>query len=405
MKKVLFSLALLMGASTMSFAQVKVVKEAKSAATSMTPDFNKAEQLIAGALTNDETKNDPNTWNVAGLIQKGIYDAEIQKAYLQQPFDTIRAYNGVLNMFQYYLKCDELAQIPNEKGKIKNKYRKNNAAAMLQNRGNLINGGIQYFNLNDNAKAMKFFGTYVESASYDMLAKENLAAADTLLPQIAYYAELAASNAGEYDAVIKYSKIAINDKENGAVAMQLASDALKNKGETEAWLKSLEDGILKYPQNPYFFANLVDYYSNNGQAEKAMAFADKMLESEPNNKLFLYVKGYLYHTLEDFDNAIVYYKKAIEQDPEYAEAYANLGLVLLLQAQDFADATTTDVSDPAYAEAQAKLKKYYEEARPYYEKTRELRPDNKDLWLQGLYRIYYNLNMGPEFEEMEKMMQ
>ena len=46
----------------------------------------------------------------------------------------------------------------------------------------------------------------------------------------------------------------------------------------------------------------------------------------------------------------------------------------------------------------------YEEAKPFYEKARALKPDQKDLWLQGLYRVYYNLNMGPEFEEIDKMM-
>ena len=50
-------------------------------------------------------------------------------------------------MCQYYFKCDELAQIPNEKGKIKNKYRKANSSAILGERGNLINGGIQYYNM------------------------------------------------------------------------------------------------------------------------------------------------------------------------------------------------------------------------------------------------------------------
>ena len=43
-------------------------------------------------------------------------------------------------------------------------------------------------------------------------------------------------------------------------------------------------------------------------------------------------------------------------------------------------------------------------AKPYYEKARELKPDQKDLWLNGLYRVYYNLQMGPEFEEIEKLM-
>jgi hypothetical protein len=50
------------------------------------------------------------------------------------------------------------------------------------------------------------------------------------------------------------------------------------------------------------------------------------------------------------------------------------------------------------------VKKFYEEAKPFYEKARALKPDQQDLWLQGLYRVYYNLNMGPEFEEIDKMM-
>ena len=138
--------------------------------------------------------------------------------------------------------------------------------------------------------------------------------------------------------------------------------------------------------------------------KEAMEFADKMLTNDPNNKLYLYVKAYLYHNMKEYDNAIEYYKKAIAADPEYAEAYSNVGLVYLMKAQDYADKATTDINDPKYAEAQAAVKKFYEEAKPFYEKARALKPDQKDLWLQGLYRVYYNLNMGPEFEEIDKMM-
>ena len=65
---------------------------------------------------------------------------------------------------------------------------------------------------------------------------------------------------------------------------------------------------------------------------------------------------------------------------------------------------TTDVNDPKYKEDQITLKAFYENAKPCYEKARELKPDQKDLWLNGLYRVYYNLDMGPEFEEIEKLM-
>ena len=66
----------------------------------------------------------------------------MENAYLRKPYDTLQVYNSALNMCKFYFKCDELAQIPNEKGKIKNKYRKSNSATILAERGNLINGGI-----------------------------------------------------------------------------------------------------------------------------------------------------------------------------------------------------------------------------------------------------------------------
>ena len=403
MKRVLFSMVLLMAVS-FTFAQQKSVKEAKGIASDVKPDFKKAEQLINGALTNPETKDDAATWDVAGLIQKKINEKEMENAYLRKPYDTLKVYNSVLNMYNYYVKCDELAQIPNEKGKIKNKYRSANSKTILAERPNLINGGIQYFNLNKNEDALKYFAAYVDAATLPMMEKENLLEKDTILPQVAYYATLAADRVGDKDAVMKYAQYALKDKENDQFAMQLLTDAYKAKGDTAKWVEKLQEGIVKFPENQYFFANLVDYYSSSNQNDKAMQFADDMLAKDPNNKLYLYVKAYLYHNMKDYEKAIEFYKKTLDIDPAYAEACSNLGLVYLLQAQEYADKAPADINDPNYATAQAEIKKFYEAAKPYYEKARELKPDQKDLWLQGLYRVYYNLNMGPEFEEIEKMM-
>ncbi|MCS2271506.1 tetratricopeptide repeat protein [Bacteroides fragilis] len=403
MKRVLFSMVLLMAVS-FAFAQEKNVKEAKSIAGEVKPDFAKAEQLINEALTNPETKDNAATWDVAGYIQKRINEKEMENAYLRKPYDTLKVYNSVLNMYNYYVKCDELAQIPNEKGKIKNKYRSANSKTILAERPNLINGGIQYFNLNKNEDALKYFAAYVDAATLPMMEKENLLEKDTILPQVAYYATLAADRVGDKDAVMKYAQYALKDKENGQFAMQLLTDAYKAKGDTAKWVEKLQEGIVKFPENQYFFANLVDYYSSSNQNDKAMQFADDMLAKDPNNKLYLYVKAYLYHNMKDYEKAIEFYKKTLDIGPAYAEACSNLGLVYLLQAQEYADKAPADINDPNYATAQAEIKKFYEAAKPYYEKARELKPDQKDLWLQGLYRVYYNLNMGPEFEEIEKMM-
>ncbi len=404
MKKVLFLLVLLMTAGS-SFAQQKSVKEAKRLATQSSPDLNKAEQLINEALKNAETKDLPETWNVAGIVQKGIIDDQTKKAFVKQAeYDTLKHFNSILNMFEYFNKCDQLAQIPDEKGKIKNKYRKNNASSLMNERTNLINGGVFFFNKDQNKEALNFFRTYVESASYPMLEERNLVETDTLLPQISYYATLAASKIGDQDAIIKFAPLATNDKDNGKFAIQFLADAYKAKGDTATWVKTLEEGVTKYPEEDYFFANLIDYYSNSNKTAEAIDFVDRMLARDANNKLYLYVKGYLYYNAKDYDNAIEFFKKAIAIDPEYAEAYSNIGLSYLLKAQEYADKSTSDVNDPKYAEAQETIKKFYEEAKPYYEKARALKPDQQDLWLQGLYRVYYNLKMGPEFEEIDKLM-
>ncbi len=403
MKKVLFSMALLLAAS-FTFAQEKAVKEAKKIANAVTPDFAKAEELINQALTNPETKDNPETWDVAGFIQKRRSEKEMENAYLRKPYDTLQVYNSALNMCKYYFKCDELAQIPNEKGKIKNKYRKSNAAVMLAERGNLINGGIQFFNSDNNKEALAFFATYVDMASHPMFEKENLLKTDTILPQIAYYASLAAIKMEDYPSVLKYAPYAKDDKEVGKYAMEFVSTALKAEGDTVKWIASLQEGVQKYPDHQFFFGHLIDYYSNNNKYDEAMQFADNMLAKDPNNVFYLYVKGYLYHNMSEYDKAIEFYKKTIEVDPTYAEAYSNLGLIYCLQAQNFSEQATSDVNDPKYKEDQETLKTFYEKARPYYEKARELKPDQKELWANGLYRVYYNLQMGPEFEEIDKIM-
>ena len=180
----------------------------------------------------------------------------------------------------------------------------------------------------------------------------------------------------DYPSILKYAPYAQDDKEVGKYAIGIYLYCIESRGDTVKWIASLKEGIQKYPEHSFFFGHLIDYYSNNNKYDEAMQFADDMLAKDPNNTFYLYVKGYLYHNMKDYDKAIEFYKKTIEVDPNYAEAYSNVGLVYLMKAQDYADKATTDINDPKYAEAQAVVKKFYEEAKPFYEKARALNPIN-----------------------------
>lgn len=404
MKKVILTASLFI-ASISVFAQQSNVKEAKSIIEGTNPDFAKAEQLIKSALNDPSTMKDPSAWDVAGKIQSKINEKENTKLYLKQPFDTTKMYNSILEMYKYFLKCDELAQIPNEKGKIKNKFRKENADVMLKSRSNLLNGFVQYLNAGDNNKALDFFQTYSDSRSYPMLADAKLEAQnDTILNQYAYYAIAAAYRSGKYDLVKKFAPYGVQYEKNASNCMQILAEAYKSEKDSVSYLKTIQDGVKKYPAEKYFLGSIIDYYASHNQNDKAMEFADEQLKSDPNNKFMTFVKGYLYQTTKDYDNAVVYYEKAVKIDPTYVDAYSNLGLTYVLKAQVLSEKASTNVNSPKYKQDQAAIKALYEKARPYYEKARELKPDNKDLWARGLYRVYYCLNMAPQFEEMEKIL-
>ena len=46
----------------------------------------------------------------------------------------------------------------------------------------------------------------------------------------------------------------------------------------------------------------------------------------------------------------------------------------------------------------------YKSALPYLEKYRKIVTDNVSVWGLPLYTIYLNLNMGKQFEEMDRLL-
>lgn len=400
MKRIVISMALALSAS-FAFAQQATVKEAQKAANS--GDFAKAEQLINEALTNPETMNLAETWNVAGQIQKKKSAKQIENQVLRRPYDTLAVYTSALNMANYFFKCDELAQVPDEKGKIKNKYRNSNASAIVSERGNLVNGGIYFFNQQSEEaapKAMEFFGAYVDQMSHPMLERENLAVRDTLWPTIAYYASLAALRAKNYDGVVKYASLIPENNENSETAAELVVTGLKEQGKTDEMLNVIKSAMVKYPSNQTFFANMIDYYSSNNNYDEALKFADEQIAKDRDNYFYYYVKGYLYSLMKQDANSVEYYKAATEKNPEFADAWANLARAYVLQAQDFSATASNNPNDPKFTEDQQKLKAFYEQALPFYEKAKTLAPDNVNLWKQGLSSCYYNLQMTDKYNAL-----
>ena len=405
MKKVLFTVALMFGAFVAS-AQVSVVKEAKSL---MKKDPAGAAKLIEGALTNPETANDPNTWQMAGDIQKAIYDEENMKLYLPGgSADMPKMYNAMLKMFEYYLKCDEVEQAGVANGTVKKaKLRKKNAETLLKVRPNLANGGVEAFNVNNYEEAQKFFGLFVDVVENPMFADQAAALkADTLNSLYANYATMAAGLREPKDvaSVIKYGNVGKESASEGWRALMFMAEVYgdKEKGDSIKWLETIKEGAKRFPDQDFFVGNIMDYYLQKGMVDEGLAQIDELIAAN-EKPYFLYVKGVLLYEKKDYAGANAALDKVIAAGGDLAaEAYAKKGDIYFFPAQKIVEENSAlNIDDPKYNTNEAKIKEAYEQAKPFYEKAKELEPDNKTIWGQMLLRIYWTLNKA-EYEALEK---
>lgn len=407
MKHYVFTIAMLFVAG-MAFGQKANVKKAKSALDQEKPNFNEAFAAINAAMQDETTKNDPETYNIAGKLHRKVYEIESLKSMSKQPYDTAKLYNSVLEMFKYYQLCDEKAQIPNAKGKLpKNKWREENKADMIKYHGQLFNAGavIYLMQKKDYKKAVYFLGQYIDAANYPLL-KDQVLLTDSLINQTAFYAAFAAYYDKDYQNVIKYSKKAINGTNSKDVetAYQILTQAYKAVGDTANWVNMLQESVKRNPTSESNIVQLINYYNEKGKTEEALAFADQLIAGDPNNDYSYFIKGYLLQNMEQLDKAIELYKKAISLNAGKAEYYSNTGTCYIGIAQDIDAKTSYGSKD--YKDQQKIVNQNYMWAKENFEKVRELAPEKENLWVAPLYRIYYKLGIrqGEDFQMLEKKM-
>ena len=410
MKKVLFTAALMFGAMVAS-AQVSVVKEAKSKKSNPA----EAAQIIEAALTNPETANDPETWKLAGDFQKAIYDAEYEPYYLanqglptNKVADKPTMFNSLMKMFEYYIKCDEVEQAKVANGELKKaKLRKKNANTLMSHRIVLFEGGADAYEKGDYPTAIKFFGMFVDMASNPMFeekaaelqADENISLAAVYAAMSAYF-----SDPRNNEAIIKYGPIGKNHKTEGYRALQFMVDvyADKENGDLNKKVETLKEGIEKYPEQEYFVQEMANYHLEKGSIEEGLAIIDNVLTSV-EKPYYTYLKGVFEYEKKDFNAANATFDKIIASGSDFAaEAYAMKGNIYLLPAQKLIEENSTlSADDPKYYTNEEKIKEAFELAQPLYEKAKEVEPENKELWGQKLYLIYYKLN-NPKYQDLEK---
>lgn len=402
MKRLLLTVALCVAAST-SFAQMSNVKTAQRIAKGEKPDFGEARTLIKSALENPESKDNAQTWYVAGFIENQQFDAERMKQMLgQQPNEPIM-YDALGSILPYFMKAYDLDQQPNEKGKIKPKYSKDIKSILGANHIYYINGGAYYFEQKDYKKAYDFFNQYLEISDLDMFKGEQVAARDSNYQQIKYYAGVAASLNGDSKTAVKqFEDLRQYDYKANEVLQTLAEE-YRQMNDTVSFERILKEGVEKFPKENYYLLSLINIYIYANKNDEAIACLDKAIAQEPSAQLYD-VKGKVYETnLKDDAKAEECFNKALEIDPNYAESISNLGRLFYNQGVNQLNDANMLTDAAEYQAAKEKAIALFKKALPYFEKVHKMKPEDREA-MTGLRGIYYNLNMGPEFETIEAEM-
>ena len=406
MKRVLLTVALCVAASA-SFAQKKVVSEAQSIAKGSNADFGEARTLIKGALENPETKDDAKTWYVAGFIEDQQFNAERAKQILgQQPNEPVM-YEALYGILPYFQKAYELDQLPNEKGKVKPKYTKDIKSILSANHVYLFNGGAYYFDKQEYKKAYDFFNQYVEISELPMFEGTQTAEKDSTFMTVQFYAAAAASLA-------KDSRLAISALERAKNTPYRQYDVYQylcyEYGEARTAQdsvmleKTFEEGMQVFPDSAFFLNNLINTYIYSNRNEKALEMLNVAIQKNPNDANLYNVMGRVYETgLKDYANAEKNFQIALEKDPNLTDALSNIGRIYYNQGVNKLSEANMINDSKKYQEELGMAKDLFKKALPYYKKAHEAEPEKMDNMI-ALRGIYYNLNMGPEFEAIEAEM-
>jgi tetratricopeptide (TPR) repeat protein len=389
MKKLILSLALV-GATTLAFAQKKVVKEAEKGYKS--GNYDAALTAINAATTNPETSGDPATFLLKAQIQTKMFGSDSSNT-----METVKVGTEAL---ETYNKAFEMAGSNKEDGVGKDIYAEDlpgvpdnvRPYSIMTLKNVSFDKGIERFNVEDTEMAYEFFNLAGEIDLKDTTIHYN---AGFLANELGKF-EDAKRHFGYLLEVPEYNKL------NAYYFMvQILSSEEKNP---EAAFDLVSKAKAEYPNDKVLAEYEIQLLLQLNKMDEAMAQIKDALANDPNNTGLLLRSGYLKEQAGDLEGGLADYKKSVEVDPNFFEGNYYTGALLLEMSTKILNELNS-LSDAEWEKQSQTLGKqaddYYKQAIPYFTKAIEIKPDNTDIMVI-LYQVHTRLKNTAEAEALDK---
>lgn len=403
MKKTLIFAALML-MSVGCYAQKNpATKAAKRYMMAETPDFAAARASIAEALEKEPTAE---TYYWAGMIGCKEVELENYNQLLGQGVNSAKAGEAVTESYNYWLKADELAMIPtlDKKGRevVDQKTRNNIVKKMMEYYKNqeFVKYGVYLNEQKDYLGAYKAFLTHIGIPELPMMQNEKLQKEmprDTTYTQYKYYAAIFAVQSELHEEAIRLlSELKDGDFEAISINQFLYQEYVALK-DTANFVTTLQNAIQRFPSEPWFLQNLINYYIFSGQEQTAIDYLATAIEREPNVAQYHLIKGNLNENQRNYEDALKDFDNALAIDPKLADAEAGKGRVYYNQAVKMNEDAAYIADNKAYKKAMAEMNEEFKKSLPFFEKAHELDPENRDYMIT-LKSLYYRFIKEPGME-------
>ena len=357
-------------------------------------NLDKAEKLMTDLLKDSANLENPRIYDVWLEAVEKQYGQLNEKMYKKEKIDTVQLFTLTKRMFTIAERLDSLDMLPDKKGKVNLQYRKANSEKLMTYRPNLFFGGAYYVRKSEFDKAFDLFETYIDCSQQPLFEAQDLMNTDTRMGEAAYWASYSGYRMNDPVKTLRYIELARRDTAKLESTLLYAAEAWRMLNDETQYQTILWEGFRLNPHSSYFFPRLIDSYTARGNYEPGLAVANAALTSDSLNQLFLFAKSTMQLKLGQYADCLMTREQLLNMNCEMADAYYNAGtaclnIILKMDSRNH----------------KKQIKRMYQRALPYMEAYRRLAPQEKDRWAPALYRIYFNLNMGKQFDEIDKLLQ
>jgi tetratricopeptide (TPR) repeat protein len=391
MKKLFFTTVLslfVMG----SYAQKKVLKSAEKAFKK--GEYETATQLAQAASENAETADNPQVYILLGKISLAQFEASENS----DPALALAAYEqfkiamekGDEKLIAKMMEPPVMAQVPGQDSQMQT----GGSETMALLERYMLMGGNDALNMDEYEKAFRFFAIASNinpSDELNFFAGYSAESADMAEEMVEYYNKVVESKS---DSLYENANFAYN----GIIQHYLSNDM---PDEAMVYIKKAQQ---VYPEDDLYPKWEVDVLISTDKLDEAITGLEAVIGNGDADAQTYTQLAFLHWKSEDLAKAQEIGLLAVAKDSESYDGNYVLGGAIYDEAANILREANNEMDNTKYEALKEKAVAKFSEAKPYFEKCIELRPEDSALFAP-LSTIYEQLKMMDKRDEMLKKME